>query len=511
MWLATMASNLGAMIQSVGAGWLMTTLSASSLMVALVQAAASLPVMLLGLWAGAVADNFDRRRVMLACQIFMFIVSAALTALALAGMVSPLVLLVATFLLGCGTAMVWPAMQASVVDFVPRALMPQAVALNAMGVNIARSAGPALGGALIAAFGATLAFAVNALSYLAPIVALARWRPAHEPRVLPRERLNAAVLAGLRYAAMSPVLARLGVRAVIYGLFASAAQALMPLVARLVGGGALGFGLLLGAFGLGAVAGALSSARVRARWTTETILRNAALLGAAGTALAGVSPWFGLTLLAMAMTGASWLLTLSTFNVTIQLSIPRWVTARGLSLYQTALFGGVALGSWAFGALAERGSLAAALLLAAGGLALVSLIGLRYPVHAATETDLGPRGGWDIPDTALPVALHSGPIIVTVEHRIGGDNALAFLAAMQERSRILRRDGARRWSLARDLADPQLWIERYQCPTWLDYVLLNQRRTKADAANHQRLAALRLPGTGLVVHRGIERQSGALP
>lgn len=500
-----MVSNLGGMVQTVAAAWLMTTLTNSTLMVALVQAASSLPNMLLALWAGAIADNFNRRKVMLASQVFMLAVSVLLVVMALTDTLSPALLLISTFLLGCGYALNWPSMQVAIADFVPRGAMPKAVALNAMGVNIARSIGPAIGGAIIAGFGAAMAFLANALSYLGLIGVLSRWRYQPPKHHLPRERLGPAMLAGLRYVGMSPVIVVVVFRSACFGLVATSIPALMPIIARdLVGGGPLTFGFLLGAFGLGAVSGALGSGRIRSRFTAEGIVRFACILTAAGAAIAAASSSLFLTLPAMALAGAGWLTALSNFNVTIQLSAPRWVVARALSLYQTGTYGGLAVGSWAIGALADRYGSSQALYLAALGMLIVLAAGFRWPMRSFDNLDLAPRADWEIPETTVPIDLRSGPIVVTVEHRVHDRDAVEFVDVMQERSRILRRDGARRWNLLRDLMDQELWIERYHLPTWLDYVQLNKRRTQADLASMAQLDALRVPGTKLVVHRRIE-------
>lgn len=512
IWIASMVANFGVTMQAVGASWLMTTLSESPVMVALVQAFASLPVMLLSLAAGAIADNLDRRHVMLASQMAMMAASIALAVLAIAGWISPSLLLLFTFLMGCGTAINWPAMQVTLAEIVPVESVPRAVALNGMGVNIARSVGPALAGVIISTFGVAIALALNTVTYLGMIGALLRWRRKPPERLLPPEALGSAMLAGIRYATMSPMIVAVLLRALFYGFCASALQALMPLIARdLLGGNALTFGFLLGSFGFGAVIGALFSARLRARWSPETTVERMTMVGAAGSAIAGFSTYLPLTLLAIALAGASWLITLSTFNVTLQLSAPRWVVARELSLYQTAVFGGVAFGSWSFGSLAAHVGGDMALIVSAVGLCLVALAGRIMPIKVRSRADLQLRTGWQAPETQVPVNMQSGPIVLTTEYRVKPDYALRFTAIMQERSRILRRDGARHWSLGRDLSTPELWTERFHLPTWLDYLHLNQRRTRDDLALMQSLNKILIEGTSPVVHRSIERQSGALP
>lgn len=512
VWIASLGSNFGSLIQTVGASWMMITFGASPQAIALVQVATNLPIVLLSLAAGAIADNFDRRKVMLTAQLFMLSISVVLSALAYAGLMTPEWLLVFTFLLACGTALNGPAWQASVGDMVPREILPNAVAYNGMGFNIARSTGPAVGGAIVAIGGATGAFLCNTLSYLGLIGVLLRWQPRIPAPVLPREPLGVAMVAGVRYAAMSPPIIAVLARTAMFGLAASSIQALLPLVARdLVSGGPLTYGLLLGGFGLGAVCGALSSGILRRHLSTEWIVRAACVgmaIGAAGTAY---SRTLALTFTVLAVAGAGWVLALSTFNVSVQMNSPRWVVARSLALYQTATFGGLAAGSWAFGICASHWNTALALYVAAAALLLVAMMGMLWPLRRLNEANLDPQDRWKAPEPAIPINPRSGPIVITIEHRIAQENVLPFLVAMSERRRIRRRDGARSWTLLRDLGDPELWVERYHVPTWLDYVRHNLRRTQADAGNAEALRALRIGGGDAVVHRMIERQVGSLP
>jgi len=480
-------------------------------MIALVQASTTLPIMLLSLWAGAVADNLDRRRVMLAAQGFMLLVSVALAVCAWMGLLSPWLLLSFTFLIGCGTAINGPAWQASVGDMVPRSVLPSAVALNSMGFNIARSVGPAIGGAIVAAAGAAAAFLTNALSYIGLIAVLARWKPDYAPRMLPRETLGVAMAAGVRYVRMSPSLRTVLMRAALFGIAASAVPAMMPLVARdLVTGGPLTYGALLGAFGAGAVGGALASVRLRRRWAPERLVRVAATALSAGGAIAALSPFLPLTMAALVLAGAGWVAALSTFNVSVQMAAPRWVVARALALYQMAAFGGMTAGSWLFGSIAEGQGVQTALLIAAGVQMLSVVAGFRLPLRDIETANLAPRG-WETPDTEVPVEARSGPVVVTIDYRIAPEDVMTFLGVMNERRRIRRRDGAHHWALLRDLNDPELWIERYHVSTWLDYIRHNQRRTEADRANSEALLALHRGDAPPRVHRMIERQTGSLP
>jgi MFS family permease len=296
--------------------------------------------------------------------------------------------------------------------------------------------------------------------------------------------------AGIRYARLSPPIRTVLVRAAAFGLAASALPALMPLVARdLIGGGPLTYGVLLGAFGLGAVGGAVLGGKLRGRVSTENLVRYASLGLAIGGAVTALG-MFWLALPALAIAGGGWVLALSTFNVSVQMASPRWVVARAIALYQMAAFGGMATGSWLFGSIA---------------------IGLVLRLPQISDLNLDPRNSWTEPHTAVPVDARSGPIVITVEHRIAQTDITIFLRVMAERRRIRSRDGAREWTLLRDLADPTLWIERFHFSTWLEYVRHNERRTHADEANSDALHKLWIPGTDAVVHRRIERQTSALP
>lgn len=512
VWIASSISNLGGLIQSVGAAWMMTSIATSAGMVALVQASMTLPVMLLSLLAGAMADAFDRRRMLLYSQIFLFSVSVGLALCTWLDLITPWLLLLFTFLIGCGAAFNAPAWQASVGDTVPRAHLPNAVTLNSMGFNIARSFGPALGGAIVAVAGAAAAFSINAASYIALIVVLKRWRPPVTPQLLPRESLGIAISAGVRYVAMSPAIGRVLLRSFVFGLGASAVMALMPLIAKhLVAGGPLTYGMLLGAFGIGAVGGAFFNARLREWTSTENIVRASCLVFGLVALVSGLSAHLALTLLALSLGGASWVLALSTFNVTVQLSAPRWVVARALSLYQMFAFGGLAGGSWLWGEIAEGPGIASALFMASGILGVCALLGWRWPLAQVEALNLDPLRPVHEPRTAVPVEPRTGPVVVTIEYLIREEDVLEFLGAMAERRRVRRRDGARNWMLLRDLGNPLVWWERYSAPTWAEYVRHTSRLTQEDAFIPERLRALHCGSTPPVVRRMIERQTGSLP
>lgn len=510
VWFASLASNFGSLIQTVGAAWMMTLIASSADLVALVQASAALPVMMFSLVAGAIADNFNRRRVMLVAQTFMLVVSTLLAITAYAGMMTPWLLLAFTFLIGCGTALHNPSWQASVGDMVPRADLPAAVALNSMSFNLTRSVGPAIGGAIVAAFGASVAFAINAASYLSLIAVLIRWKPPAPTSSLPRETLGLAMAAGLRYIAMSPNLEKVLLRGFMFGFSAISIMALLPLISRdILHGGALLYGVLFGAFGAGAVGGALVSGFLRQNLSAEWIVRSS-FIGFALCALGiSVSPWAWLTCVSLLIGGACWVIALSLFNITVQLSTPRWVVGRALSLYQTATFGGMALGGWIWGLAAEAYGPDAALQISAVTMLAGALIGIgKLSLPPLASLNLDPLNRWKEPHLELDITPRSGPVKIMIEYVIQQKDAEAFIRLMAERRRIRKRDGARHWSLMRDMEHPDNWIESYHLPTWLEYVRYNQRMTHEDAIVGEQIRKLHAGKEPPRVHRMIERPTG---
>lgn len=508
LWLATLVSNLGGLVQSVGAGWMMTTLTDSHNMIALVQASTTLPIMMFSLAAGALADNFDRRIVMLVAQGGLMVVSILLAVLTFLGLMTPWVLLSFTFLIGCGTALFNPSWQASMGDIVPRSDLPGAVTLNAMGFNLMRSVGPAVGGLIVAFAGAAAAFFVNAFSYIPLLYALWCWKPQRPANRMPRERFGSAMWAGIRYVSLSPNLTTVLFRGFLFGSAAIAILALLPSVANeYVGGGAMVYGTLLGCFGLGAIGGAFLNGRMRETFSNEWIVRGACLTFALACVGLGFSRDPLLSHVLLIPAGASWVLSLSLFNVSIQLSTPRWVVGRALALYQTATFGGMALGSWVWGSVADISEPQWALVGASVVLVLCAAVGLRLPLPAFSAKDLNPLDTFNEPVLKLDLLPRSGPILVMIDYRIDHADVAKFLELMTERRQIRIRDGARQWAILRDLQQPDLWVESYHVPTWDDYVRHNLRRTKADSENFDALRALHRGDAPPVVHRMIERQT----
>jgi MFS family permease len=482
IWSASLISNFGSLIQAVGASWMMTSIAPSADMVALVQASTTLPIMLLSLPSGATADIWDRRLLMLIAQGLMLVVAAVLTAIAYLGLITPWTLLALTFLLGCGTALYAPAWQSSVGEQVPRADLPSAVALNSLAFNIARTAGPAIGGVIVAKAGPPAAFLLNSLSYVGLIIVLTLWRRPRPAPFLPPENMFMAMGAGIRYARLSPDIRTVLIRGAVFGVLGSSIWALMPLIARdLIGGNAVTYGVLLGAFGSGAVLGALSSTSLRKRYSNEVIVRASTAGFGIASIVTAVSSWHALSMVALMIGGASWVLALSTFNVTVQTSSPRWVVGRTVAIYQMVTFGGLSIGSWLSGVVANHLGLEICLVSSGALMAISALLGRKLPLRQPEGLNLDPSRTWSSEHRAqLDRLIDTGPVVVTVEYRIAVEDAEAFRLAMRELRRIRRRDGAKRWSLMQDMAAPEIWIERYHSPNWVEHLRRHHRFTVSD-------------------------------
>ena len=508
LWFATLLSNLGGLIQAVAAGWVMTTLTDSKYMVALVMASTTLPIMSLSLLAGVLADNYDRRKIMLAAQSLMLVVSVGLALTTYFDLLTPWLLLFFTFLIGCGGALHNPSWQATVGDIVPREQVPAAVMANGMSFNLMRSIGPALGGVVVVALGAAAAFALNAASYIALIFVLASWRRPAVISALPREPFRQATTAGFRYVGLSPNLLSIILRGFLFGVMGVSVLALLPLVAKdLLGGSASTYGFLLGFFGIGAVGGALNNSRIRARYNNETIVRVTFTGMAVGVLLLSVGHGMFFAAIALLLCGACWVTTNALLNVSLQLSTPRWVVGRALSFYMTSNAGGMTLGSWIWGLVAENYDLPFALMASAATLIIGALIGFRLPLPEFSSLDLSPSNRFIEPALAVQLTPRTGPIMVTVDFDIGEQDIPAFLEAMSARRRIRIRDGARRWSLLRDLEQPNIWTEKYYVATWVEYVRHNQRRTISDSGVSETLHQLHRGSEPPRVRRLLERET----
>jgi predicted MFS family arabinose efflux permease len=510
IWLASLLSNLGLLIQAVGAAWAMTQMTSSADKVALVQTALMLPVMLISMPAGAIADMYDRRIVSIVSLSIALSGATVLTVLAWLGLVTPTTLLAFCFVVGSGMALFGPAWQSSVSEQVPTETLPSAVALNGISYNIARSFGPAIGGIVVATAGAVAAFAANAALYLPLLVVLFLWRRENAPSRLPRERLNRAIVSGVRYIANSPPIKIVLARTMITGLIGGSVSALMPLVTRdLLHGGAQTYGIMLGAFGMGAVIGALNIGEVRKRMSGEAAIRACAISMGASIAAVALSDQRVLTAAALVVAGAAWMLAVALFNIGVQLSAPRWVAGRSLAAFQASISGGIAIGSWGWGRLTDAAGVEAALLVSATLMLLSPLLGhwLHMPRVGARNEDAEVLAD---PEVQLSLTARSGPLVVEIEYRVAQDNARAFHNVMQEVQLSRQRNGAYGWSIARDIADPELWTERYHCPTWLDYLRQRNRSTQSERALHQSAIDFHLGPDPVRVRRMLERPFGSV-
>src|SRR3954464_7061605 len=510
IWLASLLSNLGLLIQGVGAAWAMTQMASSADKVALVQTALMLPIMLISMPAGAIADMYDRRIVALVSLSISLAGATALAVLAWLGMVTPNILLAFCFIVGCGMALFGPAWQSSVSEQVPPETLPSAVALNGISYNIARSFGPAIGGIVVATLGAVAAFAANAVLYIPLFIVLFLWRRTSEPSRLPRERLNRAMVSGVRYIANSPSIRIVLARTLAMGVIGGSVSALMPLVARdLLHGGAQTYGIMLGAFGMGAVVGALNIAEVRKRMSGEAAVRACALSMAGAIAAVALSREPVLTAAALVLAGAVWMLAVALFNIGVQLSAPRWVAGRSLAAFQAAIAGGIALGSWGWGRLTDAAGVETALLVSAGLMLVSPVLGfwLRMPRVGARNEDAEVLAD---PEVRLALTGRSGPLVVEIEYRVDQESARAFHNVMQEVQLSRQRNGAYGWSIARDIADPELWTERYHCPTWFDYLRQRNRSTQSERALHQRAMGFHVGPEPVRIRRMLERPFGSV-
>ena len=481
LWIATIVSNIGTWMHEVGAGWLMTSLSSSPSMVALVEAADSLPVMLLALPAGAIADIVDRRRLLIAVQVYFLIVIGALALLTALDRTTPWGLLAFTFAVGVGAAITMPAWAAIVPELVPADELPSAIALNSIGINISRAVGPAIAGVLVASAGVWPVFALNALSCVGILAVLVRWRREHRKSALPAERFLSAIRVGLRFVTHTRALQAVLVRGAAFFVFASATWSLFPLVVRReLGRGPEVYGLLLTCIGIGAVAGAMLLPRVGEKISRSAMVACAsALYALAALALAYLQN-VGLLMVAMLATGVAWIAILAALQVSAQLTLPAWVRARGLAAFVVVFMGGMALGSILWGQVATRIGIPAALTTAAIG--LVAAIGLtwRFRLVDGRAPDFTPSMDWAAPLVAETPEPDSGPVLVTIEYQVDPARRAEFVAAMRDVREMRRRNGAFFWELFHDSAHPTRFLESFMDESWTEHLRQHERVSVAD-------------------------------
>ncbi len=491
---AQFVSNVGSWMQTVGAQELMLTLTTSATLVALIQTAAGLPVVLLAVPAGAIGDLVDRRWLLIASQSFMLIAAALLAGLALAGLVTPWVLLALIFAVGVGQTLTSPTWQTLQPELVAPEDRTQAIALGAVNQNLSRAVGPAIGGALYAATSAGALFVVNAVSFVPVIGAVARWQGRARPAsAVAREHVFDAIRAGARYVAASPALRVILLRAGLFMVFANSIWALLPLVAHTrlhLGSG--GYGLLLGGVGIGAVAGAAGLPRLRQSVPPGAFMTVGTLVLAGVTLALAYVRVSALAALALVIGGVAWILVLSTLNSQYQSTLPGWAKARGMSYYLVIFQGGGALGSAVFGVLAQNAGVTRALLVAAVALALVALAGLWLPFKAISPNDLLPAGDWPTPHL-VGSAGTDGPVQVTIEYRPKPGLEQELVAALYAGRLARRRTGAVRWRVWRDADDLDRVLEQFVLGSWDEHLRQHERVSRRDQQRLEQIKAMTDP------------------
>jgi MFS family permease len=498
--LSSLLSNTGTWMQDTAATWLMTSLTTSALLVALMQTAASLPVLLLGLPAGALADILDRRKLLIFWQAWMLGAALLLSVFGIAGTLGPFALLTLTFLLNVGSAMNNPAWQAIVPELVPRSQLSQAIALNSAVFNLARVIGPALGGGMLAAFataraGAAAVFLVNALSFVFVIAALYFWkRKPVRTSQLPAERFLGSLQAGIRYVRHAPELHSVLIRTFLMTSCASAVWALLAVVARTyLQNGAFGYGMLNACLGIGAVIGAACLPRVRQKLSANQIVTAAGVAFAITLTTLAFVHRVELVCVSLLLAGFAWTSTTSTFNVAVQVVVPPWVQARALGAYQMVFQGGLAIGSALWGVVATHTSTTASLSAAACGLVVGLPLTRRFRVRHP-ELNLLPlaASGRARSVPALPVEPkpEAGPVLISVMYDVDPDNAEEFTKVIDDLKEIRLRDGAMRWGLFRDPADPSHYVETFLVDSWSEYLRQRERFTMEDLLVRERIYAL---------------------
>ncbi|MCW8162951.1 MFS transporter [Stutzerimonas stutzeri] len=481
LWLASIASNIGTWMHEVGAGWLMTSLSASPLNVALVQVAGSAPMFFLALPAGALADIVDKRRYLLGVQLWMATVAMTLALLTLSGLISVMLLLLLTLGMGIGTALMMPAWSALTPELVDRRDLQSAISLSSLGINVARALGPAIAGVLVSLSGPWATFGLNALSFFAVIAVLATWKRESTTAAFPAERLLGAMRAGWRYSRNSKPLQSVLIRAAAFFIGASAGMSLLPLLVRNeMQGSAADFGLLLGSVGIGAVAGATLLPRLRDKLSPDGLVALASVMYALVLfTLASLRTLYAL-IPVMLLSGAAWIAVLSSLQLAAQTAVPSWVRARALSVYILVFFGSMAAGGALWGVVASRSSIAAALFAAGAVLMLGVVLTLRFRLPVTDADDLAPSLHWPTPVLSDDQDQERGPVMVTLEYDIAPERVAAFRQAMQQVREMRQRNGSYSWGLLQDSENPRLWQEFFFDESWLEHLRHHHRVTRAE-------------------------------
>jgi MFS family permease len=480
LWIATILGNVGSFVRDVASAWLITDLSPDPAAVTILQAAATLPVFLLAIPAGVLSDIMDRRRFLIVIQLVLLAASLCLLVLSANGLQSSASLIGLTFVGGIGAALMAPTWQAIVPELVSKTDLKGAVALNGLGINIARAIGPAIGGILLAYYGASFTYGVDVISYLFVISALFWWKSAARADDPLAEHFGGAFRAGLRYAKASKELHVVLLRAAVFFLFASNIWALLPLLAKNVLGGSAGFyGVLLGAVGLGAIGGALLMPRVRQRLNADSLMLIASLLTAAGMIVLSLGPPQWAAVCVMLVLGAAWIVTLTTLNGAAQTILPNWVRGRALAVYLTVFNGAMTFGSLVWGGVAHIAGIQMAMVSGAIGLTVTAIL-FRSIKLPKGEADLTTSAHWPEPLISDEVDNDRGPVLILIEYRINAENRTAFRSQIYKLSTQRRRDGAYSWGLTEDANDPTRMIEWFFVESWAEHLRQHRRVSNAD-------------------------------
>lgn len=494
LWITWLMANVCMWMSDVAAAWMMTSLTTKPIWVALVQTASTLPVFLLGLPSGALADSIDRKRYFLFTQLWVAVVASLLSAVIFLDIMTPPLLLVLIFANGIGMAMRWPVFSAIVPELVPRPQLPAALALNGVSMNASRIIGPLVAGALIASAGSAWVFLLNALLSIGAAVIISRWKREHIPNPLGRERLGSAMRVGWQYVTQSYLLRGVLLRISIFFFHSTALMALLALLARdMQGGGAGTFTVLLASMGAGAIASTAVLPQLRRRYSRDGLVLRGAALQAAAMAVMALTDQLWIAVPAMFLGGAAWITTANTLSVSIQMGLPDWVRARGMSIYQMAIMGSSAAGAAIWGQIATWTSLPVSLGIASVSGLLAMLLVNRWMPDAGLEDDLTPKRIFPAP--SIPEPPSHGHVMVNIEYRIDPARAAEFRFLMLHESRRSRlRHGALSWELLHDINEPGRFVEVIVDESWTDHLRRFDRVTAADVALRDRKLAFHLGG-----------------
>jgi len=492
LWATWLVANICMWMNDVAAAWLMTSMTTSPIWVALVLSAATLPVFLLGLPSGALADILDRRRYLIFTQFWVAVVATLLGVMVVWGQMTPLLLLMLTFANGVGLAMRWPVFAAIMPELVPRRELPAALALNGVSMNASRIIGPLVAGALIASAGTEWVFALNAVLSVVSGLLIMRWQREHVPSPLGRERLVSAMRVGMQFVWQSNRLRAVLLRVSLFFFHSTAVLAMLPLVARQLPGGDAGtFTLLLAAMGVGAIVAALNLRRLRQLMPRDTLVLRATILQSLSTVAVALAPNVWVAVSAMLLNGAAWITCANSLSVSAQLALPDWVRARGMSMYQMAIMGASASGAALWGQLATLSSIQVGLLVAAVSGTATMLLAQRQVVDLSIEEDLTPSREFKVPVADAPPAI--GRVVVTIEYIIDPARGEEFRALMQESRRSRLRQGALEWALLRDIGHPERYLEQITDESWTEHLRRFDRVIASDVALRERKLAFHTP------------------